>query len=81
MKRTSRRQMTDQLRAVAELQHPGAGLEEERAEEKEVVAAVERDLDARPPGQVPVEMTGGGEATDPPPSTTMRLPTSSAAGP
>jgi hypothetical protein len=50
---------------VAEFQHPRASFEEGQAEEKEVVAADERDLDAGPPGLVPVEMTGGGEATDP----------------
>jgi hypothetical protein len=41
---------------VAQLQHTGAGLEEERAEEEEVVAADERDLDLRPPGELPVEV-------------------------
>jgi hypothetical protein len=50
---------------VAELQHTGAGLEEERAEEKEVVAADERDLDIGQAGELPVEVTGGGEAADP----------------
>jgi hypothetical protein len=50
---------------VAELQHTGAGLEEERAEQKEVVAADERDLDVGPPGELPVEVTCGGEAADP----------------
>jgi hypothetical protein len=35
---------TDRLRAMAELQDAGAGLEEERAQQKKIVAANERNL-------------------------------------
>src|SRR6188474_532645 len=54
----------DRLRAMAKLQDAGARLEEERAEEEEVVAADERDLDVGPPAELPVEMASGGEASD-----------------
>lgn len=39
----------DRLRAMAKLEHPGAGLEEKRAEEEEVGAGYERDVDIVPP--------------------------------
>ena len=54
----------DRLRAVAQLQHTGAGLEEERAQEEEVVAADERDLDVGPRGEWPVETARGGQPAD-----------------
>jgi hypothetical protein len=54
----------DRLRAVAELEHAGARLEEEGAQQEEVVPADERDLDVGLSGELSVEMAGGGEAAD-----------------
>jgi hypothetical protein len=49
----------DWLRAVAELQHAGARLEEQWRKEEEVVAADERDLDLPLPGERTLQMASG----------------------
>jgi hypothetical protein len=50
---------------MPELQHTGAGLEKEWAEQEEIVTADDRDLDVGTPREIPVEVTCGGQAADP----------------
>ena len=49
---------------MPQLQAAGAGLEQERREHEEVLAAHERDLDIRAPPQHPLEVSHGGDAAE-----------------
>jgi hypothetical protein len=55
----------DRLRAMAQLQRAGAGLEQERGEDEGMVAAHQGDLDVRAPLAEPLEMPRRRHAAEP----------------
>ena len=54
----------DRLRAVAQLQPAGAGFEQERRDDEEVLAADERDLDVPVPAEKSLQVSRGRHATE-----------------
>jgi hypothetical protein len=54
----------DRLRAVPQLQPSGTGFEQERRQDKEILAAHERDLDVRIPAETSLEVSRPRDATE-----------------